>query len=141
MFLKSYCCYPAHVRHSMPPKYKVYFPITCIKVSTLVFNSLFSSSSAAMRCCRGSAGSGALVVKCAGSWAARSIKKLWFNPNERCHRVLHKKLSCFWYLMMLLGLLPIILLSVALRVRCVVKYAFSAIPNGGIGQSCKVYFL
>lgn len=70
------------------PKYKVYFRTTCINVSTLICNSLFSSSSAATRCCSARVGSGALVVAPAGSWAARSMKKLCFIAVQSCHSTL-----------------------------------------------------
>jgi hypothetical protein len=49
-------------------KYKIYFPTTAIKVTTFVFKALFSSSSSAIRVCKGKVGSGALVVRSGGGW-------------------------------------------------------------------------
>lgn len=116
-------------------KYKPYLLTTAISVSTLIVSSLFSSSRAAMRCCRGRVGSGALVVKSGGSWAARSIKKLCFMARDRSQSRLHCRLSLFSYLSTTESGLPSIRASTLLNKRCFLIWVRSILPMCG-NDSC-----
>ena len=132
MFLKLHCCYPAHVRNTNLSKYKPYFLTTAISVSTLIVNSLFSSSSAAMRSCKGSDRSGALVVKSGGSWAARSAKKLCFITVHSCHKISVCKEGRCVNLSIVSGALCIARETAALEMRRALMRAESISPMWGL---------
>ena len=123
------------------PKYKIYFPITCINVSTLVVNTLFSSSKAVMRSCKGRVGSGALVVKSGGSWAARSAKKLCFMARESSQSRLHCKLSLFSYLSTTESGFPSIRASTLLNKRCFLIWVRSILPMCGKDGCGLLFFI
>lgn len=132
MFLGFYCCYIAHVRNSMFPKYKIYFRTTAISVSTLILNTLFSSSSAAMRSCKSRVGSRAVVVKVGGSWAARSLKKLCFITVHSCHKISVCKEGRWVNLSIVSGARCIARETAALEMRRALMWALSISPMWGL---------